>query len=291
MGNFKFGVSLRSIGGREEWIAKCRQAEEIGYDVITAPDHLGAKMSPFAALAVAAAVTERVRVGPLVLNVPFYNPALLARDIANTVRLSGDRFDLGVGAGHMKREFDDAGLPFNRASERIAYTAAAVAEIQRRLDDEVVKQPPLLIAGNSDGVLELAAAHADIVGFAGLRQKRGEAPGTFQLDSPAAMDERVAFFKQHAGQRAADVEFNMLVQRVRITDDRRAAAAEWAAELNQPDLDIDDLLDAPQLLLGTVVEIVDQLESRRNRYGFSYITVFEAELAKFAPIVQALTGH
>jgi alkanesulfonate monooxygenase SsuD/methylene tetrahydromethanopterin reductase-like flavin-dependent oxidoreductase (luciferase family) len=83
MGNFKFGVSLRSAESREEWMAKCRKAEEIGYDVITVPDHLGAeKMSPFPALAVAAAVTERVRVGPLVLNVPFYNPALLARDIA-----------------------------------------------------------------------------------------------------------------------------------------------------------------------------------------------------------------
>jgi probable F420-dependent oxidoreductase len=191
----------------------------------------------------------------------------------------------------MKREFDDAGLPFDHASERIAHTAKAVAEIQRRLDDEGVKQPPLLIAGNSDGVLDLAAAHADIVGFAGLRQKRGEAPGTFQLDGPAAMDERVAYFKRRAGQRAESIEFNLLVQRVRITDDRRAAAAEWAAEIDQPDLGINDLLDAPQLLFGTVVEIVDQLESRRNRYGFSYISVFEAELAKFAPIIQALSGQ
>jgi probable F420-dependent oxidoreductase len=290
MGNFKFGVSLRSIEGREEWIAKCRKAEEIGYDVITVPDHLGA-VSPFPALAVAAAVTERVRVGPLVMNVPFYNPALLARDIANIVRLSGGRFDLGVGAGHMKREFDDAGLPFRRAAERIAFTANAVAEIQGRLDDEGVEQPPLLIAGNSDGVLELAAMHADIVGFAGLRQKRGEAPGTFQIDGAEAMDERVAYFRKHAGPRAVDVEFNMLVQRVRITADRRAAAAEFAAELNQPELDLDDLLDAPQLLFGTVVEIVDQLQSRRERYGFSYISVFEAELAKFAPIVQALTDQ
>jgi hypothetical protein len=83
----------------------------------------------------------------------------------------------------------------------------------------------------------------------------------------------------------------MLVQRVEITDDRRAAAAKWAADVDSPNLSIDDLLDTPQLLFGTVAEIVDQLESRRNRYGFSYITVFEAELAKFAPIVQALSGH
>jgi alkanesulfonate monooxygenase SsuD/methylene tetrahydromethanopterin reductase-like flavin-dependent oxidoreductase (luciferase family) len=58
---------------------KCRRAEELGYDVITVPDHLG-KPSPFPALSVAAAVTERPRVGTMVINVPFYNPTLLARD-------------------------------------------------------------------------------------------------------------------------------------------------------------------------------------------------------------------
>jgi hypothetical protein len=69
MGKFRFGVSLRSIDGRDEWIRKCRRAEELGYDVITVPDHLGAP-SPLPALAAAAAVTERPRLGPLVMNVP-----------------------------------------------------------------------------------------------------------------------------------------------------------------------------------------------------------------------------
>src|ERR1700709_1520684 len=108
MGKFRFGVSLWSIGGRAQWMGKCRRAEEIGYDVITVPDHLG-RPSPFPALSVAATVTERLRRGPLVMNVPFYNPTLFARDVATTVQLTGDRLDLGLGAGHMKREFDDAG--------------------------------------------------------------------------------------------------------------------------------------------------------------------------------------
>jgi hypothetical protein len=69
MGKFRFGVSLRSIDGRDKWIRKCRRAEELGYDVITVPDHLGAP-SPLPALAAAAAVTERPRLGPLVMNVP-----------------------------------------------------------------------------------------------------------------------------------------------------------------------------------------------------------------------------
>jgi probable F420-dependent oxidoreductase len=289
MGNFRFGVSLRSVESRDQWIAKCRRAEEIGYDVITVPDHLG-MTSPFPALSVAAAVTERPRVGPLVMNVPFYNPALLARDVAATVRLSGDRLDLGLGAGHMKREFDDAGLPFRSAAERIGFLGETITEVRRRLDDEGVQQPPLLIAGNSDGVLDLAAKHADIAGFAGLRQKRGAAPGTFELDDATAMDQRVAFFRERAGSRAADVEFNLLVQRVTITGDRRAAAEEWQAALDQPGIDLETLLDAPQLLLGSVEEILGQLQARRERYGFSYISVFEAELEKFAPVVRELGG-
>jgi probable F420-dependent oxidoreductase len=290
VGKFRFGVSLRSIDGRAEWIRKCRRAEELGYDVITVPDHLGAP-SPFPALAAAAAVTERPRLGPLVMNVPFYNPALLARDIATTVQLSGGRLELGVGAGHMKAEFDDAGLPWNPASERIAFLGETLDELRQRLDAAGVAHPPLLIAGNSDAVLDLAAKHADIAGFAGLRQAPGKPPGTFQLEGASQMDARVAHFTEGAGVRAPDVEFNMLVQKVAVTGDRRAEAAAWKARIPDLALNADELLDAPQLLLGTVAEIVQQLRDRRERYGFSYITVFEAELEKFAPVIEELSGR
>jgi alkanesulfonate monooxygenase SsuD/methylene tetrahydromethanopterin reductase-like flavin-dependent oxidoreductase (luciferase family) len=60
-------------------------------------------------------------VGPLVLNVPFYNAALLARDVAATVQVTGGRFELGVGAGHAKEEFDDAGIPLAPGRQRIEY--------------------------------------------------------------------------------------------------------------------------------------------------------------------------
>jgi probable F420-dependent oxidoreductase len=293
MGKFRFGVSLWSIGGRAQWMGKCRRAEELGYDVITVPDHLG-KPSPFPALSVAAAVTERPRVGTMVINVPFYNPTLLARDIAATVQLSGDRLDLGLGAGHMKSEFDDAGVPWHRAAERIDFLGRTLGELRRHLDDEGGEQPPLLIAGNSDGVLDLAAEHADIVGFAGLRQKAGEPPGTFQLDSAEAMDDRVSHVltKASTGKAvapAADIEFNMLVQSVSITDDRRVEAEAW--HTRSPNLSVDEVMEAPQLLFGSVTEMIEQLQARRERYGFSYVTVFEAELEKFAPIISELSGQ
>ncbi|QKV78116.1 TIGR03621 family F420-dependent LLM class oxidoreductase [Amycolatopsis sp. Hca4] len=287
MGKFKFGVSLRETGGRDAWIAKCRRAEELGYDVITVPDHLGTgRFAPFPVLAMAAAVTERPRLGTLVSNVPFYNLALFAREASSTAALLDGRLDLGLGAGHMKSEFDAAGLPWQKAAERIAYLGESLGYLRKHFEDEGIEHPRLLIAGNSDGVLDLAAEHADIVGFGGLRQQPGKPPGTFKLDNAEAMDERVAHFRAKTGR---DVEHNMLVQHVEITGDRLAAAEAWHEKTERSAVpDARELLDAPQLLLGTVEEIAGQLENRRERYGFSYLTVFEQYLETFAPVIREL---
>ncbi|OXM53522.1 TIGR03621 family F420-dependent LLM class oxidoreductase [Amycolatopsis alba] len=289
MGKFKFGVNLWGAENREDWVAKCLRAEALGYDVISVPDHLGpGRNAPFPALTMAAAVTRRPRVGTLVSNVPFYNFALLAREVATTVKMTGDRLDLGLGSGHMKSEFDDAGLPWIPAKERIEFLTKSLDHLREHFASEGITPPPLLLAGNSDGVLSLAAREADIAGFSGLRQAPGKPPGTFQLDDAERMDERVAFFRSQANGR--DPESNLLVQRVVVTDDRRAAAESWRAE--DPDsFDVDKLLETPQLLFGTVDEIVRQLQERRERYGFSYITVFQPMLETFAQVVKELSGQ
>lgn len=287
MSHFKFGVSFREVGSRDAWIAKCRRAEELGYDAITVPDHLGTgRFAPFPVLAMAAAVTERPRLGTLVSNVPFYNLALFAREASSMATLLDGRFDLGLGAGHMKAEFDAAGLPWQNAADRIGYLEESLGYLRKHFEDEGIAHPRLLIAGNSDGVLDLAAEHADIVGFGGLRQQPGKPPGTFKLDNAEAMDERVAYFRSKTGR---DPEYNMLVQHVEVTDDRNRAAAAWH-ELTERSAvpDARELLDAPQLLLGTVEEIAGQLETRRERYGFTYITVFEPFFETFAPVLKEL---
>ncbi|MFI5608693.1 TIGR03621 family F420-dependent LLM class oxidoreductase [Amycolatopsis sp. NPDC051903] len=282
MGKFKFGVSLRSV--TSSFADQCRRAEELGYDAISVPDHLGAgRPAPFPALVAAAAVTSRPLVGTLVSNLPFYNVALFARDVESTHVLTDGRLELGLGSGHMKAEFDEARLPWLKAADRIAFLRDGLAELRSRLETV----PRLLIAGNSDGVLALAAAEADVVGFAGLRQAPGKPPGTFVLDPAPAMDERVAYFRSLAGDR--DVEYNLLVQRVVVTTDRRAAAEEWQS-LTEPEPGVDELLETPQLLFGTVDEIAEQLVKRRERWGFSYITVFDSMMEALAPVVAQLRG-
>ncbi|WP_431924806.1 TIGR03621 family F420-dependent LLM class oxidoreductase [Amycolatopsis tucumanensis] len=281
MNDYRFGVSLRFLTGRDDWAAKCRRAEELGYDTITIPDHLGMP-APFPALVAAAQATERVRVGHMVLNAPFYNPVLLAREVASTALLTGGRLDVGLGSGHMKSEFDDAGLPFAPPAERIKHLARTIEVLRDRLDDA----PPLLIAGNSDGVLRLAAEHADIVGFAGLKHARGYPPGTFDLASAAELDDRVGFVRSAT---TRPLEFNMLIQNVVVADDPVPALEEWLAGVpSELGWSPARLVDAPQMLAGTPEQIAAKIRAMRERYGFTYFTVFEMAMEEFAPVIPLL---
>ena len=106
---FRFGVNA-PLASSAPWADTCRTIEEEGFDLLLCPDHLGAP-SPFAYLGAAARETTRLRLGTYVLNNEFWNPALLAREAATVDLLSGGRLELGLGAGHMKSEFDDAGIP------------------------------------------------------------------------------------------------------------------------------------------------------------------------------------
>jgi len=85
---FRFGITMISLTGDTEWADKCRLAEQLGYDVILVPDHPGAP-APFPALVRAADVTERPRLGTFVLNAGFWNPTLLAREVATVDMLVG----------------------------------------------------------------------------------------------------------------------------------------------------------------------------------------------------------
>ena len=87
-----------SNGSRATWQDTVRAAEDLGYDVILAADHIG-RTAPFPALVAAAAVTSTTRLGTFVLNAAFYQPSLLARDIATTDQLVDGRLEVGLGAG------------------------------------------------------------------------------------------------------------------------------------------------------------------------------------------------
>jgi hypothetical protein len=139
-------------------------------------------------------------------------------------------------------------------------------------------------------LLALAAREADIVGFSGINFRDGGAsPPDVSAWRAAAVDERVRLVREAAGEeRFAHLELNALVQRVIVTKDRHAAAAKLARHWSV--LSAEEILQSPYLLVGTVEQMVEDLEARRQRWGMSYYAVHEPYLDDFAPVVARLAG-
>ncbi|MDN3027730.1 LLM class F420-dependent oxidoreductase [Streptomyces sp. S.PB5] len=281
---FRFGVSLIDPAPAEEWRAKSRRAEELGYDVILVPDHLGMP-APFPALVAAASVTERPRLGTFVLNAGFWNPALLAREVATTDALTGGRLELGLGAGYVQAEHDAAGLPFGSARARVDHLRHTVEELERLLGPDAV---PLMIGGNGERTLRLAAEHADIAAFTGVSLVTGSTEGKLVPMADADFEARLARYEELAAGRKEPAELNLLIQMVVVTDDRAAAVAPLVERV--PGATVEQALELPILLVGTLEQITAQVLAQRERYGFTYLTVLEPYMEAFAPVVAELGG-
>ena len=296
-------------GSRAEWTDKARKLEDLGYAVLTVPDHLAKFLAPIPALVAAALATKALRVGTLVLNNDFRHPVLIAREAATVDRLSDGRLELGVGAGHMRSEYDQAGLSFGSGGARVDRLTEAVAIIKALLAGESVTfsgthyrvtehtvhpipvqrpHPPILIGGNGRRLLALAGREAGIVGLSGITFRQGGIQADLSAWRAAAVEERLAIVRAAAGERYRRLELNALVQRVVVTDDRHGAARELASRW--PQLSVDELLASPYLLVGTVDQMVEDLRARRERWGISYYTVFEPFMSAFAPVVNRLAG-
>jgi probable F420-dependent oxidoreductase len=306
---FRFGVNALVAGSAAEWIALARRLEELGYSTLCLPDHLTDRLAPLPALATAAAVTSQLRIGTVVLNNDFRHPVVLAREAATVDMLSEGRLELGLGAGYMKTEYEQAGMRFDRGGVRVDRLGETVTIVTRLFEGEPVTfrgrhyqvsehtihprpvqrpRPPILIGGNGPRLLTLAATEADIVALSGITFGGGGLQRDMAGFRADGVDERVRLVREAAGARFEQLELSALVQRVTVTEDRRGAAEELAQR--RPGLTVEDILESPFVLLGSIDEIVDQLVARRRRWGISYYVVFRPAVDVFAPIVDRLTG-
>ena len=79
------------------------------------------------------------------------------------------------------------------------------------------------------------------------------------------------------------------MQRVVVTNYRRETAEELATRWTQ--LTPDEILESPYVLIGTVDQMIEDLQVRRKRWGISYYVVFEPYVDAFAPVVARLAGN
>jgi probable F420-dependent oxidoreductase len=308
---FRFSLQAVQATSRQQWLELVRHADGAGFDMLVTADHVGGCMSPLLPLAIAAEVSERLRLGVMVLNNDFYHPSLLARSAATLDLLSDGRFELGMGAGHAKPEYDRAGLAFDPAGTRVGRLEEAVIVLRNLLDGQTVtftgahyrlvqescdprplqQNLPLLVGGGGRRVHRIAAQHADTVGFTGVGRtlddgQRHDPSGVH----PDRVEEDVAAVRAAAAQRSSPPELQVLVQGVVVTDDGYGAAQE-ISRTRLPSLEPDDVLATPYVMVGSTSFLIDRLMEQRERWGFSHYTVRQDALGQLEPVIAALAGR
>jgi probable F420-dependent oxidoreductase len=306
---FRFGINVRDASTRAEWQDKARKVEDLGYSVLLVPDHLALMLATIPAVMSAADATTRLRIGTNVLNNDLRHPVLLAREAATMDLLTDGRLELGLGAGYMRIEYDQAGLRFDRGGIRVERLAESVPIIKDLLGGAEVTfvgqhyrvtshkiyplpvqrpRPPIIIGGNGPRLLALAAREADTVNLTGVTFTQGGTTLDMSGWKVAGVDERLRVIRDAAGDRFGALELSAQIQRVIVTDRPREAAEELQKTWKQ--ISVDEILAAPFVLIGTVDEMVEALRARRDRWGISYFVTFEPFLDALAPVVARLTG-
>jgi len=308
MAAFRFALQVSRTETAAGWRDLARKAEDLGYATLYVPDHLDDQWAPMVALAVAAEATTTIRVGTLVLDNDFRHPVLMAKEAATLDAMTGGRFELGLGAGWLTADYDQSGIPMDPPATRIARLAEGI-EIMRamwqtgtatfegahyRVQDVVGAPapvtpggPPLVIGGGSRRILELAGRHADIVSVV-----PSLAAGHIghEVAAEAVVEkyaDRVRWALDAAGERAGELELQCWTVAVQVVPNA-AEIVEALAPLFA--LTPDQLRAAPTALIGSVPEIIETLQARREDLGFSYIVVHEAEMDALAPVLAELAG-
>lgn len=164
-------------------------AEEYGFESVAIPDHLqigdGPNFEQFSVLSALAEVTDEMKLLTMVTCVPFRNPALVSKMSATIDVISNGRFQLGIGAGWHKPEFEAYGFDFEDAKTRVDRLEESAQIIRKtweqeettfdgefyQLDGCICKpkpvEPYLVVGGKGKRVQQIAERYADEWNFSG----------------------------------------------------------------------------------------------------------------------------
>jgi probable F420-dependent oxidoreductase len=306
---FRFGVQVGGSQSAADWRALAHKIEDLGYSTLFMPDHfIETELAPMVGIAVAAAATDRLRVGALVLGNDYKHPAVVAKETATLDLLTDGRVELGIGAGWMKTDYEALGMPYDSAGTRINRLAEAITVIKGAWGDgpfdlsgehytirsynglpKPVQQPrpPILVGGGGPRLLRLAGKEADIVGINPNLRAGAITSDALKTSLAEQTQEKIGWVREGAGPRFDEIELQIRYFVAAITDDANALAEAMAPGLG---VSATEALQSGVALVGTVDEVCDTLTKRRDEWGVSYIVLGDDTFAAFAPVVARLAG-
>lgn len=299
----RFGIQVDPTAENIDTIGP--EAEASGFDVISVADHVGASYgSPLVNLARIAGTTSTIKLGTMVINNDMRNPVQLAWESLTLNRLSGGRFELGLGAGHTPHEYEETGITLDRPAVRKRRLAEAVeiiaslfaggtvdfgGEFYNLSGATVTEEPaliPILVGGNGTALLTHAATHADAIGLQGLGRTLADGHRHTVKFGVEHLEAQLATI---AGASDRAPELGALLQVCEITDDREEALSAIVGRVE--DLTDEDATSTPYLAVGTVDELAEQLIRTRDRWGISYFTTRKLEMTPVVARVRELEAH
>jgi probable F420-dependent oxidoreductase len=305
---FRFAVYTNNSDDADRWTAFARRVEELGYAALYVTDHLGHQLAPTAALAAAAAVTDKLRIGPYVFANDFRHPLIVAREAATLDRLSGGRLDLGLGAGWKRSDYRQLGMRYDAPATRIDRMIESLGIIRRLLAGEEVTHegrfyrlerarveprpvqqphPPVMLGGGGPRMLRFAAREAQIVSF--VPQFSASGRPMLRHATESALAERVAQVRTAAGSRFEELELNVFVADAGIVGGPQPISTSLSALLKSAGPAVAG--GSPYLLYGTIDQLREGMLRRREGTGVSSYGIPARMIESFAPLVASLAGR
>lgn len=313
---FRFGVIAEQILSRGEFLETARRAEDAGYSTFLIRDHyieedFGQQLAPVAALATVAALTTTLRIGSMVFAIDYRNPVMLAKEVSTLDLLSNGRFELGLGAGFSRMEYERAGIAYDPPAVRVERFAEAIQVLKGLFGDDPFSfrgkhftisdldafpkpvqrpRPPIIIGAGGKRMLAIAAREADTIGIL----TSAITDGTLHHNDPtgnraASIMQKLDWLRRAAGQRFPAIELSLFCS-VIIAADRKRAAEDLARARGWGSVSAGDVLEMPTVFIGSVEQIADEMQMRRERYGVSYYILRPQDMAAAAPLVTRLSG-
>jgi probable F420-dependent oxidoreductase len=305
---FRFGVQCFNLPP-SRWVEELREVEALGYSSVYFPDHFGTQWDPLTGAMAVAAVTTRLRVGTLVCDVDYRHPVVLAKSAATIQLASGGRFELGIGAGWMRSDYDQAGIAYDSPAVRIERLEEAlqilghmwkdaettfqgkhyrITEIGKAIDPLPEVPPAIIVGGGRPKILAVAGRYANIVGINPSLHEGRITQETARDLTAERVQRKVDWVREAAeaaGRRFDDIELSTLSFVVAIADDPKPFRDMIAQNTGMTHAEI---ADCPLFLTGSAGEIRETLLRRREKTGISHVVIQLRDLSVARQFAEAV---